>query len=40
MAVWQILLAVSLLLLWQTGVSQGWMDKFFFSRPSDVAARV
>jgi NitT/TauT family transport system permease protein len=40
MLAWQILLAVCLLLVWQTGVSKGWMDKFFFSRPSDVIERV
>lgn len=40
MAVWQILLGVCLLLLWQGGVTRGWLDKFFFSRPSDVMERV
>jgi NitT/TauT family transport system permease protein len=40
MLVWQLLLGAALLLLWQGGVTAGVMDKFFFSRPSDVAARV
>lgn len=40
MLVWQILLGAGLLSLWQVGVTYRWMDKFFFSRPSDVAERV
>ena len=40
MLVWQVLLGVVLLSTWQTGVSAGVLDKFFFSRPSDIAARV
>lgn len=38
--VWQVLLGVVLLSTWQLGVNAGVLDKFFFSRPSDVAARV
>ena len=40
MLVWQLLLGATLLWVWQLGVTHGWMDKFFFSRPSDVAERV
>lgn len=40
MLAWQLLLAAILLLGWQWGVTSGLMDKFFFSRPSDVALRV
>ena len=40
MLVWQVLLGAGFLLAWQAGVSAGVMDKFFFSRPSDVIARV
>ncbi|MFN0165569.1 MAG: ABC transporter permease [Bryobacteraceae bacterium] len=40
MLAWQILLGATLLLVWQVGVTKGWMDRFFFSRPSDVAERV
>ncbi len=40
MLVWQILLGTALLALWQIGVTNRWLDKFFFSRPSDVAERV
>lgn len=40
MLVWQLLLGAVLLLSWQGGVSAGVMDKFFFSRPSDVLVRV
>jgi NitT/TauT family transport system permease protein len=40
MAVWQVLLGAALLATWQTLVSAGILDKFFFSRPSEVAARV
>lgn len=38
--VWQVLLGVLLLAAWQTMASAGMLDKFFFSRPSDIAARV
>jgi sulfonate transport system permease protein len=40
MLVWQIMLAVTLLLAWEWGSRSGALDPFFFSRPSDVAARV
>jgi len=40
MFVWQVLLGTVLLLTWQAGVSAGLLDKFFFSRPSDVLGRV
>jgi NitT/TauT family transport system permease protein len=36
----QILLAVAALGLWQAGTTYGLLDRFFFSRPSDVARRV
>ena len=29
-----------MLAAWQISVTKGWVDKFFFSRPSDVAVRV
>ncbi|MBL8179154.1 MAG: ABC transporter permease [Bryobacterales bacterium] len=40
MVVWQLLLGASLLAAWQAGASAGVLDKFFFSRPSDIALRV
>ena len=40
MLVWQVLLGTVMISTWQLGVSAGVMDKFFFSRPSDIAARV
>jgi NitT/TauT family transport system permease protein len=40
MLAWQLLLGGALLSAWQFGVTNGWMDKFFFSRPSDIAERV
>ncbi len=40
MLVWQILLGVSFLLIWQWAASAGKLDKFFFSQPSAVAARL
>lgn len=40
MFVWQLLLGAAMLAVWQLGVTKGWMDKFFFSRPSDIAERV
>src|ERR1700689_3086971 len=36
----QIFIAVAFLSLWQGLVSAGKLDKFFFSRPSDIAARI
>ena len=40
MLVWQVLLGVVLLAAWEGGARAGVLDKFFFSRPSDVASRV
>ena len=40
MLVWQILLGVAMLGAWQSLVNAGKLDKFFFSRPSDVASRI
>lgn len=40
MGVWQVLLGAALLGAWQALVSAGILDKFFFSRPSEVATRV
>jgi len=40
MFVWQVLLGVALLGTWQGLVGAGVLDKFFFSRPSEVAMRV
>ena len=37
---WQIALGAVFLGAWQWGVSANLLDKFFFSRPSDVIARV
>jgi NitT/TauT family transport system permease protein len=38
--VWQVLLGAVLIVLWQVLVDSGAMDKFFFSRPSDIVSRV
>jgi NitT/TauT family transport system permease protein len=40
MLVWQILLGAAFLGAWEWGSAAGLLDKFFFSRPSDVVARV
>ncbi len=40
MPVWQVLLGAAMLSLWEAGSRSGVLDKFFFSRPSDVVARV
>ena len=40
MLVWQTLLGVAFLGAWQALVNAGKLDKFFFSRPSDIAARI
>jgi NitT/TauT family transport system permease protein len=40
MIVWQVLLGAALLGLWQALASAGILDKFFFSRPSEVATRI
>jgi NitT/TauT family transport system permease protein len=37
---WQLLLGVLVLTAWQLLASIGWLDKFFFSRPSDILSRV
>jgi NitT/TauT family transport system permease protein len=37
---WQLLLGVVVLAIWQVCSTTGLMDKFFFSRPSDVLQRV
>src|SRR3954453_4349952 len=40
LVVWQVLLGAAFLLTWEWGARSGALDPFFFSRPSDVAARV
>jgi len=40
MIVWQFTLAVAFLLAWEWGSASKLLDPFFFSRPSEVAARV
>ncbi|MBI1786252.1 MAG: ABC transporter permease [Acidobacteria bacterium] len=40
MILWQIALGAAFLGAWQWGASAGALDKFFFSRPSDVLGRV
>jgi len=40
MLAWQGLLGVLLVGLWEAGARSGVLDKFFFSRPSDVLGRV
>ncbi len=40
MRLWQLLLAAFVLGLWQLGVDRDWVDKFFFSRPSEIGARL
>ncbi|MCC6537183.1 MAG: ABC transporter permease [Bryobacterales bacterium] len=40
MPVWQVLLGAALLAAWEAGSRAGTLDKFYFSRPSDIAARV
>jgi NitT/TauT family transport system permease protein len=37
---WQLLLAAVTLAVWQWFASAGILDKFFFSRPADIAQRV
>src|SRR5277367_5745611 len=36
----QILIAVAFFSTWQFLVTSGKLDKFFFSRPSDIASRI
>src|SRR6266704_7135856 len=38
--VWQVALGVAFLLAWEWGADSKLLDKFFFSRPSDVLARM
>ena len=40
MMIWQMLLGAVLLAVWECGARIGVLDKFFFSRPSDVITRV
>ena len=40
MVVWQVALGVAFLLAWEWGADSKLLDKFFFSRPSDVLARM
>jgi len=40
MWIWQFLLGAVVLVLWQTLATAGKLDKFFFSRPVDIAQRV
>ena len=40
MLVWQVLLGLAAIALWQWLVTAGLIDRFFFSRPSEIAARV
>src|SRR3954452_2785336 len=40
MVVWQLLLGIVILGAWEALASAGLLDKFFFSKPSDVLARV
>jgi NitT/TauT family transport system permease protein len=40
MIVWQAVFGAAMLLAWQGLVTAGIMDKFFFSRPSDIALRI
>jgi NitT/TauT family transport system permease protein len=38
--VWQLLLGIAFLALWEAGAASKILDPFFFSRPSQIAARV
>ena len=40
MLLWQVLLGIFFLGAWQWGASAGLLDRFFFSEPGSVAARV
>lgn len=40
MVVWQALLGLALIGAWETLATTGALDRFFFSRPSDILARV
>jgi NitT/TauT family transport system permease protein len=37
---WQLIVGIVVLGAWQTGASLKLLDPFFFSRPSDIAARI
>jgi NitT/TauT family transport system permease protein len=38
--VWQALLGIAVVASWQALVNAGKLDKFFFSRPTDIAVRI
>jgi NitT/TauT family transport system permease protein len=38
--VWQVALAATVLLAWERASASGWLDPFFFSRPSDIVRRL
>ncbi|MGD1096474.1 MAG: ABC transporter permease [Bryobacteraceae bacterium] len=38
--VWQALLGIAVIASWQALVNAGKLDKFFFSRPTDIAVRI
>jgi NitT/TauT family transport system permease protein len=40
MLLWQVLLGVAIFGAWQELANTGKLDRFFFSRPSDIAARI
>src|SRR5437870_8794409 len=40
MLVWQLLLGAVIVISWQLLAATGKLDKFFFSRPSDIVARI
>jgi NitT/TauT family transport system permease protein len=40
MILWQILLGATILFAWEGMVARGVLDRFFFSRPSEIAARL
>ena len=40
LVLWQVLLGAGFLVSWQELVNTGKLDKFFFSRPTDIASRI
>lgn len=40
MLLWQVLLGVAIIGLWQGLANAGKLDRFFFSRPSDIGGRI
>jgi NitT/TauT family transport system permease protein len=38
--VWQLLVGLIFLVVWELGAATGFLDSFFFSRPSNIAAEV